>query len=71
LGVIGKTAVENKVFSESYQRKSGLEAERVRYTAELAKINSLLLSETDRNTIKDLKSKKALLEVLLDANRMK
>jgi hypothetical protein len=63
--------MENKIFSESYQRKSGLQAERARYEAELAKINSLLRVETDRNIIKELNSKKAALDVLLDENRLK
>ena len=74
LGYNGKvfgTMVENKVFQESYQRKSGLDAELARYQAELAKINSLLMYEKDRNIIKNLRAQKAMLEVQIETNKRK
>jgi len=70
-GIIGGTIVENQVFQNSYQRKSGLDAEKSRYEAELAKVNSLLSTETDPELIKSLKAQKAMLEVQLDTNKRK
>ncbi len=70
-GKIGSTVVENEVFKRSYQRQSGLAAEHARYEAELAKVNSLLSSESDNGTIRALKAQKAMLEVQLTANERK
>ncbi len=64
-GKVTGTMIENKVFQESYQRKSGLKAQKNRYEAELAKVNSLLIGETDKIRIRNLNSQKAMLEVQL------
>jgi len=70
-GKVFGTMIENKVFQESYQRKSGLDAERARYEAELAKVNFLLMYEKNVNVIKNLKAQKAMLEVQIETNKRK
>jgi len=70
-GILGKTLVEEKVFSNSFQRKAGLDEERARYEAELAKVNSLITNTRDLKEIKELQAQKAMLEVLIRTNENK
>jgi hypothetical protein len=70
-GILGKTFVEEQVFSNSFQRKAGLDEEKARYEAELAKVNSLMLTAKDSNEIRELNAQKAMLEVLIKTNENK
>ena len=69
LGYFGKftsTAVERKVFEQSYQKQAG-DAQKLRiYQAQLAEINSKLLS-ADSETAKELEAQASMLRVQINS----
>ena len=62
LGKLGGTFMERKVFEQSYQRSEGLKSRIATYQAQLASINSQLLTAT-ADTKNQLLSQKAMLEI--------
>ena len=72
-GAFGKvftTAVERKVFEESYQKQAGDSARLNAYRAQLAQIDVQLSNpELDNNTRMDLKSQQAMLRVQINASK--
>ncbi len=64
MGKIGSVFVERKVFEQSYQRSEGLKSRIATYEAQLASINSQLLTATG-DTKNQLLSQKAMLNVQL------
>ena len=62
LGKLGGTFMERKVFEQSYQRSEGLKSRIATYQAQLASINSQLLTATV-DTKNQLLSQKAMLEI--------
>jgi hypothetical protein len=66
LGKITGTAVEREVFEQSYQRSASLNSRMAAYQAQLAQINSKLMTETDTEIVNGLKAQKAMLEVQIN-----
>ncbi len=69
MGYFGKytgTIIERKVFEESYQRSEGLKSQLMTWEAQLASINSQLVSNP--NDV-NLKSQKAMLEVQINQTK--
>ncbi len=62
LSKFGSVFVEKKVFEQSYQRSEGLKSRIATYEAQLASINSQLLTAT-ADTKNQLLSQKAMLEI--------
>ena len=63
LGYLGKFVsvfVERKVFETSYQRSEGLRSQLLAWEAQLASINSQLMSEPNN---RNLKAQKSMLEI--------
>jgi len=60
IGMIGKTAVEREVFEQSYQKQAGDASRQRHYRAQLAHINSLLVSSPNDA---QLKAQKAMLQI--------
>jgi len=67
-GKVTSTYIENKIFENSYQRQAGLREEQSTYKAELARINVLLRETKDKETLKNLKAQKNMLEVQLQTS---
>ncbi len=63
LGKLGGTFMERKVFEQSYQRSEGLKSQMNTWQAQLASINSQILNTTDKDTLTQLKTQKAMLEI--------
>ncbi len=63
LGKLGGTFMERKVFEQSYQRSEGLKSQMNTWQAQLASINSQILNTTDKETLSQLKTQKAMLEI--------
>ena len=59
-GIFTKTVVERKVFEQSYQKQAGDQARLSAYRAQLAAINSKLVTQPNNQ---DLLSQKAMLEI--------
>lgn len=67
-GLIGMTAMERAVFTQSYQKAAGDTAAIARNTATLAKINAQLTDRTlGEATRANLKGQKAQIEIRLNA----
>ncbi|MCD6435997.1 MAG: hypothetical protein J7L15_06370 [Clostridiales bacterium] len=62
LSKFGSVFVERKVFEQSYQRSEGLKTQMITWQAQLASINSQLLTAT-ADTKNQLLSQKAMLEI--------
>ena len=62
-GKVTGTIVERKVFENSYQRSEGMKSRISAWNAQLASINSQLLTEKDENKLTNLKAQKAMLEM--------
>jgi len=60
LGLIGSTIVERKVFENSYQKYASDKSRQATYRAQLAAINSRLLSSPNNP---DLLAQKAMLQI--------
>jgi len=59
-GLVGSTIVERKVFENSYQKQSGDKARLATYKAQLAAINSRLITSPEDA---DLLAQKAMLQI--------
>lgn len=68
-GKVTNTIVERKVFEESYQKKAGDLSRLNTYRAQLAQVNSLLMTENDPDIISNLKSQRAMLLVQISSIR--
>ena len=63
-GLVGYTIVERKVFESSYQKRSGDKARLATYKAQLAAVNSRLVTSPDDA---DLLAQKAMLQVQINS----
>ena len=69
LGLVGGTIIEREVFEHSYQRTSALASRESAYVAQLASIEYQIQTETDEDTLKQLKAQRAMLNVQIDQVR--
>lgn len=65
-GILGTTVVERMVFENSYQKQAGDNKRMATYKAQLAQINSLLVSSPDDS---DLLAQKAMLTVQINSGK--
>jgi len=63
-GLVGSTIVERKVFENSYQKKAGDRARLATYKAQLASINSRLVTSPDDA---DLLAQKTMLQIQINS----
>lgn len=72
LGVFGYTAVERKVFEQSYQRSEALSSALITFEAQLSEINQQLNNpELDENTRFNLNAQKSALNIRINSTKGK
>ena len=71
-GIIGKTALERKVFEHSYQRSEAKKSAISTYEAQLAEIEAKLLNpQLSESSKANLKAQMASIRIMLNAERNK